>query len=94
MTNAGDYGRAKQQHVLAGFMPYLDAEIERQRCLIETTALAQLRAGALTPDAAFSFWTQIGALNSIRKGFETRVRIGASAGERLNADLTGDRQPT
>lgn len=89
---ATEFAALSQQKALAGFLPYLDAEIARQKLVIEAHAMAALRTGDLTGDLAASLWTQWAALTSIRKGFETRVRIGTAVGERLNDVLTAGRQ--
>lgn len=81
-------GRIAQQSVLDGFMPHLEAEVQRQLDQVCAAACGAIRSGDLTPERAASLWHQYAAISAILRAFETRLRVGTSIGERHKDALT------
>lgn len=74
----------------AGFLPYLQVEIDKMVLALEGRVLAHVGEGTLTAELAVHAWMELNAYRRLMKRFEQKVKIGQTAGQALAPVLNGE----
>lgn len=81
-----DWGRIAKGAIATGLLPQLELETEAIVKGIVQRAVAALRSGTLTGDAALSAFHEISMAQRYLRNFQTRARMGQSTAQEF--DLT------
>lgn len=79
-----DAALVADQAFIVNALPYLKAEADKQIRELENRTFTALDKGELTPELALYAWMEIRAVRKTLSRFETRARIGASVGAKLD----------
>lgn len=85
-----DFSEVRDGARLAGFMPYLDAELTSMTDQLVMKTLMALNSGTLTPDLALHAWMELNAYTRLLKRFQQKVQVGLSVGQRNAGILSGN----
>ncbi len=77
----------------AGFLPYLEYELDLMAKAIETRANNLSMKGELTPDLAQQYWIEKSVLGRVLKHFQQRVSVKSAIATQAAAHF-GDRAKT
>lgn len=72
---------------LAGFLPYLKAEVDGMEHALDNRIFQLIKDKALTPEVALQAWLEKLSYHRLYHRFETRVKVGLAVGERSASDL-------
>ena len=84
-----DVGRIGDAARLAGYLPYLEKEVDRLCKSVESRTLSTLSSGALTPEDALYAWHEINAYRKVLKKLGVQVKVGVTLGEKHQVALDG-----
>lgn len=73
--------QAKEGAYIANVLPYIKEALDKRENLLVGRVIQDLRDFKLTPEAALYAWQELKTLRELYKSFETRVKLGRSAGE-------------
>lgn len=90
MSEMSDLGDALDGARLAGALPYIVAEYEKQEAAAISRVDRLLHDGKLTPEIAQLAWIELIAARRMRRRLEQKVRAGISQGETLTPIFNGD----
>lgn len=89
-TEAHDLSAVVEGARLAGVLPYIVAEYEKQEQAIITRMGNLLTDGKLTPEAAQIGWIELLQARQTKRRLEQKVRVGVAVGERNSGILSGE----
>lgn len=76
---------------LAGFMPYLASQIASLEKRLEARVFKAIQDGTLTPETALNLWIEKKNYHDLLKGFQTKVKLGIAASDRISDPTKGAR---
>lgn len=90
MTQTSDMAALVDGARLAGVLPYVEEQLDKQIEACITRMDRMLSEGKLTPELAQMAWIELLSYRRLTRRLTQKVRIGVAAGERQAAVLNGD----
>lgn len=82
-----DWGRVARGAIATGLLPQLELETEAIVKGIVSRAVAALRMGTLTPEAALSAIHEISMAQRYLRNFQTRAKMGQSTAQEFDITI-------
>lgn len=90
MSESNDLASMMDGARLAGVLPYVEEQLDKQieACIVRMDRM--LTEGKLTPELAQMAWIELLSYRRITRRLSQKVRIGVAAGSRQSAVLNGE----
>lgn len=80
-------GQVREGARLAGFMPYLEAELDKMHQLLDSRAYQAVSDGSLTPEVALNLWLEKYAYLKLQRRFKQVIAGSVSVGQDIAHQL-------